>query len=314
MEEMISAGKKIRLLVVGIGGVGGYFGGLLAKAFYHSNQLEVCFLARGPHLKAIQQNGLEIIQGVEKHRVHPTLASDQAAAIGEVDFVLLCVKSFDLEEVCTQIIPCVNAKTFILPLLNGVDNEKRIQKIFPRHLILHGCVYIISRIIEAGKVQNLGNIQSLYFGLDGFQNDQTRLLESIFKQANIEATYSTNISQIIWEKYIFLSPIATATSYFDHNIGEIINNPNKRNELRNLVKEVIQLAQQKEIPLPENILERTINKYQSLPPHITSSMHSDFQNHKKKKELEILTAYVIHAAKSHGIETPSYAKMYEALN
>jgi 2-dehydropantoate 2-reductase len=197
-------------------------------------------------------------------------------------------------------------------LLNGVDSKEKVQEILPKNTILDGCVYIVSRLKQAGVIENIGNIQTLYFGLDNFTSKQLEHFEYIFKSANIEVTLSQNISSIIWEKFIFISPTATATTYFDKSIGEVVTE-NHIEIITDLINEVKQIAKAKNIVIAENIMEMTINKLKALPFDTTSSMHTDFKSKKQFNELQSLTEYVIDQGKKYKIETPTYIKTYNKL-
>lgn len=304
---------KIKIIIAGIGGVGGYFGGLLAKRFYESDNIEIYFLARGKHLKEIQKNGLKIIKGEIEFIAKPHLATDNPAEIGIADFIVIATKSYDLENIIDQLRPCIHAKTILLPLLNGVDSRERILNMLPENVVLEGCVYIVSRLKQAGVIENSGNIQKLFFGMDNFVEERLIFLEKLFKEANIEAQLSTDISSIIWEKFIFISPTATATSYFDNCIGELIADEEKFKTINILIEEVKQIAKAKLINLSNDITEQTLNKLKALPFQTTSSMHTDFQNNKAVNELKSLTEYVITEGKRYKLETPIYVKSFTSL-
>lgn len=304
---------ETKILIAGIGGVGGYFGGLLAKQFYGSSDTEIFFLARGEHLIEIQNNGLKVIkQGIE-FIAKPTFATDRPAEIGIVNVIVVCTKSYDLEKTIEQLQPCINNNTIILPLLNGVDARKRIGNILPNNLVLDGCVYIVSRLTEAGKIENTGNIQLLYLGLDNFENEKLFLLEHLFKKAQIEATLSKKIASIIWEKFIFISPTATATSYFDANIGTLLADTEKLKTLTNLIEEVANLAKAKQIAISDNIIKETIDRLKALPFNATSSMHTDFQNKKDNTELEALTGYVVSEGQKYKVATKTFEQLFNWL-
>lgn len=302
-----------KIIIAGIGGVGGYFGGLLAKHFYKDPGIEICFLARGANLTQIKTKGLKIIHGKKQFIAHPSLATDNAGEIGTADFIILCTKAYDLEDTLTQLAPCIHPRTVILPLLNGVDSRERIIKMFPGNLTLEGCVYIVSRLKEPGLIENSGNVQTLYFGLDHLLNNQLTLLENLFLKAGIEVTRSEKISTIVWEKFIFISPTATATSYYDKTIGELVADKNTLQTVRELLEEIKQVATAKQIPFSTNISENVINRLTALPFGTTSSMHSDFLNHKSHTELESLTGYVVKEAKKYRLAAPAYSRMYEQL-
>jgi len=304
---------KTKIPIAGIGGVGGYFGGLLAKEFYANDRVEVVFLARGNHLKEIQNNGLKIIKAKDEFIAKPLTATDDPMDIGIADFILVCTKSYDLETIIQQLKPCINENTIFLPLLNGVDSKERINSILPYNIVLNGCVYIVSRLKKAGVIENSGNIETLYFGLNNFTNEKLNHLHSLFRQANINATLSKFISTIIWEKYIFISPFATTTSYFDNCLGEVLEDNNKSETLKALITEVKALAKAKQISVSEDIIKITLSKMKTLPFKTTSSMHSDFIDNKPNNELESLTGYVVREGHKQKLNMLTYEKIYKEL-
>jgi len=305
--------KKTKIVIAGIGGVGGYFGGLLARRYYDDNNIEINFVARGQHLKEIQNKGLKVIKGENQFTAKPNISTDKPIEIGTADLIIICTKSYDLVNVLQQLRPCINDSTIILPLLNGVDNKEKIKYSYPTNIVLAGCVYIVSHLKQCGVVENTGNIQTLYFGLDNYISDKLLEVEKLFKEANIEVTLSQDISKIIWEKYIFLSPIATVTTYYDKSIGEIISNMETLETTKSLIEEVIRLTKAKNINISEDITEKTLNKFKSLPFETTSSMHNDFKSGKLNTELNTLAGYVISESKKHNIATPTYLKLYAVL-
>ncbi|MCW3120839.1 MAG: 2-dehydropantoate 2-reductase [Flavipsychrobacter sp.] len=304
---------KTKIVIAGIGGVGGYFGGLLAQHYHYSKDVDVYFLARGEHLKEIQANGLTVVKGDTRFSAIPKLATDNPADIGVADFIIVCTKSYDLEKTVEQLGPCINNETIILPLLNGVDSRERIKNILPHNLVLDGCVYIVARIVQAGVVENAGNIQALYFGSDNFEDKRLQLLESIFRDAGIEATRSQNILQVLWEKYIFISPTATATSFFNNSIGALVTDDEKLKTVTALVEEVKQLANAKQVRVSEDITEKSINKLKAMPFEATSSLHRDFKDGKANTELDSLTGFVVQMSKMYNLNTPVYDQVYEQL-
>lgn len=305
--------NKTTILIAGIGGVGGYFGGLLAKQLHDSKAVAIHFLARGEHLKEIQTKGLTVLKGKETCVSRPALASDKPEELGPADVVIICTKSYDLEEMLQQLKPCIHNDTLLLPLLNGVSATEQIRKAYPENPVADGCVYLVSRLKQAGVIENSGNIQTLYFGSGDPADEKLNMLESLFRQAGIEATLSQNISTVIWEKFIFLSPTATATSYFDTCIGELLASDEGISTITALIGEVTQLAKAKHIAVADDIIQKTIAKLRALPFSATSSMHSDFQAHKTHTELESLTAYIIRESQALRLETPVYQAAYTSL-
>lgn len=304
---------KTKILIAGIGGVGGYFGGLLAHHYGDKAEVDIVFYARGEHLQAIQTAGLKIVKGGSTFIAKPSLATNHPSAIGTVDFLLVATKSYDLEGVVSELMPCINQDTVVLPLLNGVDSSERIKKMLPNNLVLGGCTYIVSRLKKPGLIENTGHVERIYFGLDGNDSDRLPKLQSLLQAANIEAILSANITPIIWEKFVFLSAIATATSYFDASVGELLAKQDTYATVLALIEEVKQLAAAKNIEMESHLTERTISKLKSLPFETTTSLHADFQAKKPNNELEGLTGYVVNEGKKYGLKTALFAKMYADL-
>jgi 2-dehydropantoate 2-reductase len=302
---------KIKIVVAGIGGVGGYFGGLLAKRYENGAAIEICFLARGEHLNKIRKNGLKVIHGQNEFVAKPALAVDNADEIGIADFILVCTKSYDLDATIEQLRPCINENTILIPLLNGVESVKRIKKILPETTVLEGCVYIVSSVKEAGVIDNSGINQKLFFGPGTINTDRLQWLEKIMLDAGIEATLSDSISTIVWEKFIFIASIATATSYFNCSIGKLLEE--NEGTLAQLIEEVKLIAVAKGISFNPEITANIVNYNKLLPYNSTSSMHRDYQNLKQKTEVETLTGYLVRAGKEYGVETPTFDKAYSYL-
>lgn len=305
--------NKTKIIIAGIGGVGGYFGGLLAKHYENDAQIEIHFIARGAHLNEIQSKGLTVIHGDLMFNAKPTSATDNPKDIGNADYVIVATKSYDLEAMIEQLKPCIGQDTIIIPLLNGVNSRERIQHILPDSLVIDGCAYIVSRMKAPGIIENSGNIQSIAFGLDQYNDERFNTLHQLCTDAKINAKLSNTITSTIWEKFIFLSPLATATSYFDVCIGEIVNDNEKLELTSCLIDEVLQLAKAKQILVSDDVIEKTLTRIKALPYEATSSMHFDFQSKKSKTELETLTGYVIEQGKLFNLSMPTYVQTYSEL-
>lgn len=300
---------QTNIVIAGIGGVGGYFGGLLAKKYVNSD-IAVSFIARGQHLDQMRKYGLKVIKGDSSFVAKPRLATADASAVGLADFILICTKNYDLTGIVEQLKPCIGADTVILPLLNGIEGVEKIREMLPNALVPAGCVYIVSAIKEPGVVENIGNQQKLFFGLDNTSDKRLTQLERLLKEADIEAALSTDISKIIWQKFIFLSSLATATSYFDQSVGQLLKE--NREVLTDLITEATALAKAKGIEVDPDIKQKSMAHYQQLPYEATSSMHRDFMA-ARQTELESLTGYVVKQAVALNVAVPNFKKAYLQL-
>ena len=156
--------------------------------------------------------------------MYPALVSSNPKEIGVLDYLICATKTYDIEESLLSLQSCIVARTVILPLYNGVDAPERIQKIYPQNDILQGCVYIISMIILPGTIRKMGFYEKLFFGSKTVSASKLEELQGIFQQARIESYWVENIEETVWEKFIFISALASVTSYLNQNIGEILNN------------------------------------------------------------------------------------------
>lgn len=297
--------KKFRIIIAGIGGVGGYFGGKLAKAFTGSESVEIVFYARGKNMESIRANGLTVRSAEGTFVAQPALVTGNATEAGVADLIICCVKSYHLEDVMTQLKSCITANTAVLPLLNGVDAPERLQQLLPGTEIWTGCVYIVSRLTAPGITEQKGTVNALHFGAEHGTNEKQKQVLALFKQAELNAFLHENIETVVWQKFVFISAIASLTSYLNTGIGNILSDPAHKELLLSLLNEITAVAKAKQIPLPTNIIESTLEKMATLPPETTSSMQLDFSSG-HQTEAETLTMYVIRHAKTLNIATPAY--------
>lgn len=304
---------KTRIGILGLGGVGGYFGGLLAKAYFESDMIEIVFIARGETQKAIAQNGLKIKTDTDEMTVFPSLVSDSPDEIGNLDYLICATKTYDIETSFESIKECISATTTILPLYNGVDATERIQVVFPKNTVFQGCVYIVSMIESPGIIKKVGSYEKLFFGSQTLPISELNELKSIFENANIESYLVENIEETVWEKFIFISALASATSYLNQNIGGVLNNPEYKEFYISLLNEITAVAVAKGLKLPNDIVAQTITKLEKSPQDNTSSMHRDLLAG-YKTEVNSLTKHVVIEGIKHGIATPVYQKILEKLS
>jgi 2-dehydropantoate 2-reductase len=304
---------KIRIGILGMGGVGGYFGGLLAKAYYQSDAIEIIFIARGETKKQIEQKGLTIKTDDSFITVKPHLVSDDAKIIGRLDYLICATKTYQIQESLTMIATCIDRKTIILPLYNGVDGKNSIENIFPLNIVLDGCVYIVAMIQNPAEIIKIGTFEKLFFGSKTFDNNNIQALQNIFVNANIDSVLANDIEATVWEKFIYISALATATTYLNQNIGAIVDNEKYLTFYKALLNEICALAFAKKISVPINIAKQTLEKLMISPKNATSSMHRDFLAGNQTEFLS-LTSYVVCEAKKHNIQTPNYQVALDYFN
>lgn len=302
----------MKIAIVGLGGVGGYYGGLLAKRYSDDGDVEIVFIARGDHLKQIKKNGLNLITEKGTFTVRPNLATDNPADCGIFDCVIFCVKAYSLEESAKLLSPSIDENTVVISLLNGVDNADRLSAVLNKGKIFNGCVYIGAHIVRPGVVQQAGSLNKLFFGNESDDKIEANKIENILKEANIDAQYRTDIKHIVWEKYVLISAFATATTFLDKTMRGVIDSEKGKELLDDLLTEVFRVSEAKGIELPKNIKEEIIAKVSTFPPEIKTSMQMDFEK-RNQTELETFTGYIVREAGKHSLSVPTYERIYSAL-
>jgi len=302
----------MKTAIIGIGGVGGYYGGKLALRYSASDEHDVFFVARGDHLERIRHNGLKLITPEETLTVLPSLATDDPRELGSLDLVVLCVKGYALDTASRSIADNLHVDSIVIPLLNGVDNAERLTALLPRGIILNGCVYISSHIVGPGVIEQVGGSGKLLFGPEDRPSAPFSNIESILKNAGINAVLSDTIAVDVWSKYLFVGPLGSITSMTGKSLGEIMENDRYRTMLEKMMREVETIAQAKDIPLPDTIVQQSLDITANFPYETKTSLQLDFEKG-RQTEIETFTGYVVMTGRVLGIETPLHNEVYSAL-
>lgn len=302
---------KLRIAFSGLGGVGGYYGGLLAARYQGTEKADLFFIARGANLEAIRENGLRVKTGIRTLRAVPALATDRPEEVGPVDYIFCCTKSYDLETNLAELDPMIGPETVIIPLQNGLDIAERIQKQRPGQVVWKGCTYIGARLKQPGFVEKVSAKERLFFGSGpgGDKERQNKLLK-LLTYARLNAFNPTDIETRIWKKFFMISTAATITSFFNQSIDLVIEH--HLDMFVALGNELKSVAEAKGLVLPDDIVYASIEAQKMMPAGFTTSMHSDFLAG-KQTELDSLTASVIRMAEETGVDVPTYRFMYDGL-
>ena len=302
----------MRIAIVGIGGVGGYYGGKLARHYTFQSDMEVIFIARGEHMTQIRKHGLKLLTTEGDLTATPAIVTDTPKNLGPMDLVIICVKTYGLEQCMRMLEKNIEEKTVLLPLLNGVNNTERIKTFFPRSKTLNGCVYISSHIVSPGVVQQVSGSCQLFFGTDHDDIKAYMELEETLTNAGIKAQLKPNIDEVVWEKYIFISPLASVTTLFGEPFGTVMNRKESRDLTEGLIKEVEKIARTKGIGLAEDIVDATLAKVNTFPYETKSSMQVDCEKG-NKTEIEAFTGYIVRCGEESGVNIPLHRMVYDKL-
>ena len=304
---------KTKIAIVGTGGVGGFLGGELAHYYTPGDpEVEIYFISRGEALRNIRANGLRVDAQTGSFVAIPTLATDSAAAIGPMDYVIYCTKAYDVESGIEGIRPCIAPHTVIIPFLNGVDSVEKIRTLLPGNEVWYGCVYVVAYIVEPGHVAERTNGYRYMFGDPEGDPVRQKALAALFERAGIWARWMPDIVRRVWDKFAFISTVATVTSYTDRTYGEVLGDPTDRASLLALLDEFQAVAKALGKELSEAISDLVVQQMERIPGETTTSMQRDFRAH-RPTELESLTGYIVRAGERAGVPTPTYRRMYESL-
>jgi 2-dehydropantoate 2-reductase len=185
----------MKIVVVGAGGVGGYFGGRLAAAGH-----EVAMLARGEHLAALREHGLQV-RSIKGDFTVSVQVADDPAAFGACDVVLFCVKSFDTDAAAARLVPLLRSDTAVVSLQNGIDNEDRIAAVIGDQHVVGGAAFIFSGITAPGHIAHTGGPARIVFGeRDRSRTERLSRFLDACQGAGIDAEIATDIAVVLWDE------------------------------------------------------------------------------------------------------------------
>ncbi len=298
----------MKFLVLGTGGVGGFFGGVLWKSGH-----EVCFLARGSHLSALKKQGLKINSTSGNWTVPSEQIIKDTKDIDPPDVVLFCVKSYDTEEAAKQLDEALNPHTVILSLQNGIDNEEIIRRIVSRGRIFGGIAYVSSRITAPGEITETGGLQRLVFGpMHGPIDLQAKDVHEAFAHAKIKAELRQDIVGELWKKFIFISSMGSMTALTRLTHGEILASSPTLQLVFEAMQEASAVAKAHGVILDPIDPQRVIEGLRRFDSGTRSSLYFDLIN-EKPLEIEALNGTIVRLAEKYGINVPVHRTLYAGL-
>lgn len=289
----------MRVAVMGSGGLGGYFGALLAKG-----GTDVSFIARGAHLEAMQRDGLRVEGGPEPFHLECVRATDDPGEIGPVDLVMVCVKLWDTESALEQLRPLVGPDTALVSFQNGVLKDSFLRAAYDESQLIGGVAYVATTVSEPGVISRTGPLQRLIVG--EFNRRRSGRVEAFHAAAlggGIDAEVSDDIRRAIWEKFVFLVGLSATTTTMRVPIGPIRENPQSRALLLDLMREAVAVGRAHGVPLPEDYAEQRLEFADGVSAEMTSSMHHDLERG-NPLEVRWLSGGVVELGKEVDVDTP----------
>ncbi|MFC3757990.1 ketopantoate reductase family protein [Chryseobacterium tructae] len=307
--------NKKHIVIIGLGGVGGYFGFKINQVNEASGKYKVSFIARGETYNKVKENGLILLsQEHPNDRTHPNAIEQNISDIKNPDLVLICVKEYDLENVCRQLKEVITKDTILLPMMNGADIYDRIRNIIPEHVILPTCIYVASHIKERGIVEHKGKTGKMILGKDPehFSSDVAWVVD-LLKESKIDFDFKDNSLTDIWTKFIFIASFGLVTAKHNSSIGTVCTDEKQKHEATEIMKEIKQIADKKEIYLVEDIIAKTFEKASTFPFQTPTSLQLDIHSGKKENELELFAGAVLKYGKDLQVDTPFTQKIYNEI-
>jgi 2-dehydropantoate 2-reductase len=298
----------MKIYIIGTGGVGGYFGGKLAKA---GN--DVTFVARGDFFKAMKANGLTVNTTDGNFTINPVQVIETISEISNPDLIIISVKTYDTKSVAEELKKVVSDKCIIITFQNGIGNDYEIKKIVTGCKVYPGIAFVISAKGLPGEINQTGGLKKLLFG-DRSKDNSVELLSilEVFKNAAIDAVLSDDIERDLWKKFVFINAFAGFTALCRTNIGAIRSDEFTHAQFKLCMKEVIAVALANNVRLPDTIYEDTVKIAENFEASSKSSLLLDIENG-RQNEIETLTGNLVRLAEIARVSVPISNTIYAAI-
>lgn len=293
----------MKYLVIGAGGTGGSIGAYMTEA-----GKDVTLIARGAHLKKMQEEGLKM-ETTKKgtYTVNPVRAADMEHYDEQPDVIFVCVKGYSLEETIPFIKRVAKASTIVIPILNIYGTGGRMQEKLPELLVTDGCIYIAAEIKEPGTIWQNGDIFRIVYGVRKKEELRPELFEVAkdLKESGIEGVLSENIQRDALQKFAYVSPMAACGLYYHVSAGEVQKTGEPRDTFVKLMKEIDALAVAMGVPFLVDIVTTNLQILDVLSPTASTSMQRDIYAG-KSSEIDGLIYEVVRMGVRYGVPTPTY--------
>lgn len=297
----------MKIFVIGAGGVGGYFGGMICKAGF-----DTTFLLRGETLSAVKDNGLEVKSIFGDFKVHPDVTDDYSET-AQADLIILCVKSWQIEDVAIKLKPFLKPTAIVLPLQNGADNAERLIRILKKENVIAGLCRIVSKIESPGVIDHFTYEPEIIFAeMDNLATDRVYKIKAVFDKAGFKNRISDQIQRDIWIKFLFITSISAMGALTRSVLGVMREDPYLREQLKLTAKEIVNIGQVLKVSVGQKDIENIFELIDKLDYHTTMSLQRDIMEG-KPSELENFNGYIVKQGDLMQIDTPVNDFIYYSL-
>ncbi|QBP42843.1 ketopantoate reductase family protein [Paenisporosarcina antarctica] len=297
----------MKILVVGAGAIGGYFGGRLIE-----KGEDVTFLVRENRKKQLEKTGLKIesVNGNIELSPRLLLAGETEE---KFDVIMISTKSYQLTAAIDDIRLHLKDDGIILPLLNGISHMDELVKAFGEDMVIGGLCFIESTLNEFGTIVQTSPIHQLVYGeRTGERSPRIERLKYVFEESKAEFVLSDNINQDMWHKYLFITTMSGITSLMESSIGPIRNLESGQRIISALLNEIVLIMKKINAPIKDDIADIQLKRMNGLNEGMKSSMQRDIEK-SLPIEVEHLQGYLLEKAKNHNLDVPILETIYTKL-
>jgi len=290
----------MRIAVYGCGGVGAYFGGRLAQIGQ-----DVTFIARNESLSAMRANGLKVGSIAGDFLLDRVKVTSNPADVGNVDYVLCCVKAWQVTAAARAMQPLIGPDTLVVPLQNGVEAPTQIAGILDPANVLGGLCAIVAFQASPGHIKHTGANPLIRFGhLDNRPDPRVNALSEVFNHCSgVKSSIPDNIVVAMWQKFMLITPWSGLGAVSRAPIGVLLEQPETRELLTEAAQEIYTLGLALGVPLPDDSVAKTMETLEGITPNSTTSMQRDLVRG-RPSELDAQNGAVVRLAYEVGIDTP----------
>ncbi|MEN6318535.1 MAG: 2-dehydropantoate 2-reductase [Syntrophaceae bacterium] len=298
----------MKIVIMGTGGIGGYYGGLLAQAGQ-----DVTFIARGAHLQAIREKGLQIKSVHGNFTVSPATVTENPSLVGPVDLILFTTKTYQTDAAAQFIKPMVGKDTTVVSLQNGVDAADRIGAVAGMEHMLGGTTWLSAAVEAPGVIGQYSQFRRIALGeLDGMTTPRLNAVADALQKTGATIEKTDNILKVLWTKFVFIAPVMAMGSLTRVTFGEYRSVPEARAVLTEAISEVASVAKARDVMLDHDIVDKTLAFIDSSEPSIKPSMQRDVESG-RPSELESMIGVVVRMGAQYNVLTPVMQFAYAML-
>ena len=302
--------NDMKIMVFGVGGVGGAVSGKLLQKY----GAQVTLIARGARKEHLEKEGLTIHGDfLGDFTVEAPVVTEDPSACPVQDIVIISVKNDALAKAMELLSPVIGEGTIVVPIMNGVSAYKRLTETFPQAVVLPSVIYTVSMAMDDYSIVQKGKFTHIFVGpLTEKDTEKARLFHQVMSDADIDCRYSDNVLTEVWNKYVLNCAYNVSTARFGCKVGDIKYNGDRRAEYRILMEEACAVGLAEGVSLADDLVDRHMKRLDNTTDDSDSSLSRDFEAH-KVGELEVFCGDVIHMAEEKNVDVPMTKEYYQAL-